>query len=296
MEAQWAVGVESGGRPDWSRSVGRWAALAVALGVAGVAAVAVALSLGGVVQRADVARPASRGVTGAAALGRLESLPAQAQSVISATLGSGEPAFAAKRSGLGYRLGGGGVVARLSARQADLAARGGSLSMASRALGRGGRLRPAGVLSISARANRVTYDRGPMAEWYAAGPLGIEQGFTVSRRPTGAGGPLVLALGLAGSLRPQQSGSQLRFLTRSGRVALRYGGVQALDVRGRRLRVSLELQGAELLVRVWDRGAHYPLRIDPLIQQGEKLTGARRNRQADGSTTVWRCRQMATLR
>ena len=29
-----------------------------------------------------------------------------------------------------------------------------------------------------------------------------------------------------------------------------------------------------MLVRVWDRGARYPLRIDPLIQQGEKLTGA----------------------
>ena len=26
-------------------------------------------------------------------------------------------------------------------------------------------------------------------------------------------------------------------------------------------------------MRVWDRGARYPLRIDPFIQQGSKLTG-----------------------
>lgn len=83
--------------------------------------------------------------------------------MISATLGSGEPAFAARRSGLGYRLGGGGVLARFSVRRADLHVRGGSLSMTSLALGRGGRLSPAGVLPISASANRVTYDRGQLA-------------------------------------------------------------------------------------------------------------------------------------
>jgi hypothetical protein len=275
MEAEWAVGVESGGWPDRSGIVGRWALPAAALLVAGV----VVLSLVGVVQRANVAHPVSRGATGAgatsaAALGRLESLPAQAQSVISATLGSEEPVFAARRSGLGYRLGGGGVLARFSVRGADLRARGGSLSMTSLALGRGGRLSPADVLSIGAHANRVSYDRGQLAEWYTAGPLGIEQGFTISRRPTGAGGPLTLALGLAGSLRPRQSGSQVRFLTSSGRVVLRYGALQAIDASGRRLGVALEVQGDKLLVRVWDRGARYPLRIDPLIQQGEKLTGA----------------------
>lgn len=69
MGAEWSVGIESSG---WQNgSVGRWAGLAVALLVTGV--VALALSLVGVVQRADVARLVSRGTTGAAALGRLES-------------------------------------------------------------------------------------------------------------------------------------------------------------------------------------------------------------------------------
>ena len=130
------------------------------------------------------------------------------------------------------------------------------------------------MVSVSARANRVVYDRGLLREWYAAGPLGIEQGFTLARRPAGAGAPVSLTLGLAGSLRARQTGSRVRFLARSGAVALRYGGLSATDASGRPLRAALALHGGTLLVRVWDRGARYPLRIDPLIQQGSKLTGS----------------------
>ena len=129
-------------------------------------------------------------------------------------------------------------------------------------------------MSVSARANRVVYDRGVLREWYAAGPLGIEQGFTLARQPAGADGPLSLALGLSGSVHGRQMGSQVRFLTRSGAVALRYGGLSATDASGRRLRAALALHSGRLLVRVWDRGARYPLRIDPLIQQAPKLTGS----------------------
>ena len=40
------------------------------------------------------------------------------------------------------------------------------------------------------------------------------------------------------------------------------------------LRSWLQLDQGQVLIRVADRGAAYPLRIDPLIQQGQKLTGA----------------------
>jgi hypothetical protein len=104
--------------------------------------------------------------------------------------------------------------------------------------------------------------------------LGIEQGFTLARRPAGAGASVSVALGLAGSARAHQTGSGVRFLTRSGAVALRYEGPSAIDASGRPLRAAVLLHGARLLLRVWDRGARYPLRIDPLIQQGAKLTGS----------------------
>ena len=62
---------------------------------------------------------------------------------------------------------------------------------------------PVAPAAPTARANRVSYRRGPLTEWYANGPLGLEQGFTLKapsdRRRSG---PLTLALSLSGSLRP----------------------------------------------------------------------------------------------
>jgi hypothetical protein len=251
---------------------GRWARRLVFLVLAGVG-LALVLASGDVVQRAAVADRAARGVSGALALGRLQSLPVQGQSVISAALGSGQPGFAARRVRLGYQLRGGGLLARLGAHgEVDLRAGGLSVSLTVVGVGRGRRLSRPGVVSVSARENRVVYDRGSLREWYVAGPLGIEQGFTLARRPAGASAPLSLTLGVAGSLRAQQTGSRVRFLARSGAVALRYGGLSVTDASGRRLRAALALHGGTLLVHVWDRSARYPLRIDPLIQQGPKLT------------------------
>ena len=50
---------------------------------------------------------------------------------------------------------------------------------------------------------------------------------------------------------------------------LRYGELVATDARGRALHTWLSLRGTSLLVRVDARGAGYPLRIDPFIQNAE---------------------------
>ena len=90
--------------------------------------------------------------------------------------------------------------------------------------------------------------------------------------PSAAAGPLTLSLALSGNLAAQlRNGSVL--LSGPG-ATLRYGNLLATDSRGRVLRSSLRLAKGHVLIRVADRGATYPLRIDPLIQQGEKLTGA----------------------
>ena len=101
--------------------------------------------------------------------------------------------------------------------------------------------------------------------------MGIEQGFDVAARPAAAAGPLTLSLALSGNLAARlRNGSVL--LTGRG-TTLRYGNLHATDARGRVLRSWLQLVDGHVLIRVADRGATYPLRIDPLIQQGEKLTG-----------------------
>ena len=50
---------------------------------------------------------------------------------------------------------------------------------------------------------------------------------------------------------------------------LRYAGLRATDARGRSLRAWLQVRNGRVLVRVNDRGARYPLRIDPFVQQAE---------------------------
>jgi hypothetical protein len=211
--------------------------------------------------------------SGATAL-RLEALPLRAQSVISSTLGSARGAFDAQRIAAGYLLKGGGLNLDLGKAGIFLPTTGGALSMRLSGIGRDGFMGAIGPTRPTAQRNRVTYARAGAKEWYVAGPLGVEQGFTISRRPAGGAGELALALTLGGSLQPKLAGSQVLFDTPSGHLALRYGALSAVDARGRQLPAVFALRGRTLLLRVDDRGARYPLRIDPFIQQGSKLIGA----------------------
>ena len=145
------------------------------------------------------------------------------------------------------------------------------LGMALSAYGHGSTLRPVGLAVPRASANRVRYAHGALTEWYANGPLGIEQGFDVAARPGPAAGPLTLSLALSGNLAARLQGGSVLF-TGEG-AALRYAGLVATDAHGQVLRSWLELAKGHVLIRVEDRGADYPLRIDPMIQQGKKLTG-----------------------
>jgi len=198
----------------------------------------------------------------------LTSLPLAAQGPVSAALGR-DPAYRVK--GLQavnpvqrFRAG-------FSRRGVTVASGDAQLEMKLSAYGHGSALRPVGLVAPRVGANRVSYAHGPLTEWYANGPLGIEQGFDVAARPSTAAGPLTLSLALSGNLDARlRDGSVL--LTGRG-AALRYGGLVATDARGQVLHSWLQLVKGHVLIRVADRGASYPLRIDPMIQQGAKLTG-----------------------
>jgi hypothetical protein len=111
-------------------------------------------------------------------------------------------------------------------------------------------------------------------EWYANGPLGLEQGSTLGSRPAPPRkGPLTVELGLYGNLSPALERGRHAVRLRGAGTSLRYTGLVASDAAGRTLRSWLELRGRRLLVRVDDRGARYPLRIDPFVQQA-KLTAS----------------------
>jgi hypothetical protein len=148
--------------------------------------------------------------------------------------------------------------------------------MALRGYGYGDALLSMSSAAPQASANRIEYRRGTMTEWYLNGPVGVEQGFTVAEPPGQANGrPLTVALALSGDFAAtlEPGGTGLRLTRRDG-PALRYGGLSAYDATGRELRTWLELQGKRgLLLHVEDTGAHYPLVIDPWVQQA-KLTAS----------------------
>ena len=92
------------------------------------------------------------------------------------------------------------------------------------------------------------------------------------------------------------SGGQSITLTRAGRPSLRYGGLTATDARGHALHSWLATAGRSSCCCASIRaGARYPLRIDPFIQQGEKLTGGGEE-GAGASASAWRSPPTATPR
>ncbi len=207
----------------------------------------------------------------------LSSLPLAAQGPVSEALGADDPAYRVRASG-----GGLGAVSPAQQLSANFGRSGVSVSsgttwldLSLRAVGFGASLRTLGQVAPRVKANRVSYARAGLSEWYVNGPLGLEQGFTIPSAPSAhADGALTLAMALSGNAHASlASGGQSISFRRAGRSVLRYSGLSATDARGRALHSWLELRGGEILLRVDTAGARYPLRIDPFIQQGEKLTG-----------------------
>jgi hypothetical protein len=204
-----------------------------------------------------------------------QDLPLSRAELASARIGAGDPAYRMAAGGAGFvarnpvqRL-----QAHLGADGVLVAAGAARVRLQPRALGYGRALHPLPAVAPAASSNRALYARPGLSEWYANGPLGLEQGFLVPAPARAGAGPLTIAISIAGNLQARLAarGSQL-LLGRSGRVQLAYGGLRSTDARGRSLRTWLQLDGGRLLLRVDARRASYPLRIDPVISTGGELT------------------------
>jgi phosphodiesterase/alkaline phosphatase D-like protein len=204
-------------------------------------------------------------------------IPSAALGVVSSTLGSERAAYLARpsRTGVGASNPAQGMSVNFARSGTEVRAGDTRLAFGPAAIGFGSSLYAAHAVAPRAHANRVTYAFGDVQAWYRNGPLGLEQGFTVARAPAGAtGGPLTIAVGLSGNVRASlaSGGRGITFAHRGG-PTLHYGDLSATDARGRALHSWLQLRNGALLLRVDARGAAYPLTIDPLLQQGSKLTG-----------------------
>jgi hypothetical protein len=190
-------------------------------------------------------------------------LPLAAQGPISAALGRAEP---------GYRIR--GLRATNPAQQMGIAFSHDGVSVAHGAtrvrlrlagFGYGSALRPVRSATADTAGNRVLYQHGGgLSEWYANGPLGLEQGFEVATGPRAGAGPLRLSLAFGGDVKARLLGGAVSLSGHGG--TLRYGGLVATDADGRRLPATLSLHGRRIVISVAARHARYPLRIDPFVQ------------------------------
>ena len=264
-----AVPALPGTYPGQGVSAARWTRpglrLLALLGAGVVAAAVAVMVAAGPVAREHVSRSAAS-----------SRLPVAAWGPVSGALGRDDPAYRAAGAGAGFvvRNPRQRLQARFSAAGVSVQSGQALLGLRLSGYGYGGSLRALAAVAPTASANRVSYHHGPLSEWYANGPLGLEQGFTLAVRPAGRRvGPLTLALALSGNARAVLSRSSGGVTFSHAGSSLSYSGLVATDARGRALPASLQLHGRELLLRVNDAGARYPLRVDPFFQQA-KLTAS----------------------
>ncbi len=265
------------------------APLACAAVAAGVLALLACLPLALLGQAGSGAAPAGARPTAVPASGRAAvPLPAAAREPISAAIGAARAP---------YRISGSATEAlarnptqHLSMRFTPSGVRvngpGSSMALSLRAIGYRGRLEPAGQARLRVRANRVTYVRPALEEWYVNGPLGLEQGFTLEHAPAGgAPGTLTLALALAGNGRAELTQHGRGFVLHSAHArTIAYGDLLARDASGRRLASWLTLRGGSLSLHVGLAHARFPVRIDPLITGGEGEVELEREPSEPGET------------
>jgi hypothetical protein len=159
--------------------------------------------------------------------------------------------------------------------------------------GHPGAMRALAAVAPRAGIAGATYPHPDLVESYANGPLGLEQSFVVATRPAGSPGSLTVSIATAGSFQARLAGTRVVFS--DGRSQLTYGGLSAVDASGRTLASHLALRHGALAIVVDDRGARYPIRIDPYVQgatlfglgeSGRGFFGQSGAISADGSTIM----------
>jgi hypothetical protein len=121
----------------------------------------------------------------------------------------------------------------------------------------------------SSAPDRLEISRPGITEWFRFDQRGIEQGFSIpGPAPTGfPDSPLVLEMKLSGpgTSRVEMEESSVVFRGLDGGVAGRYGGLEVFDATGARLSAELVITSGAIQIRIQDRDALYPLRVDPIL-------------------------------
>lgn len=206
------------------------------------------------------------------ALQQVSELPLPAQARISTALGRDDVEYHAAEHTTGFEVRNAGHGFAAGFTRSGIEVRSGTATwrLALRGYGYGDELRAAEPVRPVAHDNRVEYRRAGLLEWYVNGPLGVEQGFTLTHRggePRGR--ELTIAMSVEGNLRPavDATGTSATLWNSEGASILRYSGLTAYDATGRELRAWMEAEANELILRIDDGGAAYPVVVDPFIER-----------------------------
>jgi hypothetical protein len=198
------------------------------------------------------------------------------RSVVDGVLGGANRSFWLRRRGGLLVASGGGLKSVFGRSGVRISVPGGgAVSLRLVSIGHAGAFHDLGQPDPVSARNVVRYRGRGVIALYRNGPFGLEQELRLTSRPRGGSGPLTLSLSAGGALAARRSGDGVAFVSRVGSEILHYGAPTVFDASGRRVRSSVVASSdARLQLRVWDRGARYPLRVDPLIQRRGKLVGA----------------------
>lgn len=129
-----------------------------------------------------------------------------------------------------------------------------------------------------AEGTRLSYRWDDIVEeWWVNDSHGLEHGFTLSQRPSEISAlkseissPLAFTLSVRGTLTPHRTEDALgiTFADTTGKTILTYAGLKVWDADGKVLPSHFaEVSGSTVRLLVDERGARYPLTVDPIAQQ-----------------------------
>ena len=139
---------------------------------------------------------------------------------------------------------------------------------------------PGALPAMSVHGEQLHYRWSPqLTEWWTNGPQGMEQWFRVEQPLPGreGGAPLTLRLALAGDYDSARVDGEQLLLASTARPdlpALRYHKLKAWDAQGRPVPGRLHAQGSDIVLALDDRGAQYPITIDPVLAQQQAYVKA----------------------
>ncbi|HTW99791.1 MAG TPA: hypothetical protein VMD59_13495, partial [Acidimicrobiales bacterium] len=111
---------------------------------------------------------------------------------------------------------------------------------------------------------------GGVVESYRNTPLGVDQAFTLDRRPAGKG-PLVLDVATTPGTTARLDSRGL--LLSNKQALLQYGSLSVTDAGGAPVPASLTTAGSTIAIHIDDAGSRYPLHVDPLVTQASDIVG-----------------------